>query len=156
MRIRPMDEGDLQEVLTIERLSFPSPWTAGAFRAEMAPPGFAFVSEREGRVVGYIVFRLILQEVHILNLAVDPLHRRGGIGRQLLRFCIDVCSSQGAVVFWLEVREGNLPAISLYRRMGFAVRGRRPGYYRDTGEDALLMELFLGGRIAGYKGNDKV
>lgn len=145
--IRPMAEGDLEEVMAIERASFPSPWTAGAFRGEMSPRGFAFVAEEGGRVKGYIVFRLIRGEVHVLNLAVAPDCRRKGVGKELLRFLVDFCTPKGAVVFWLEVREGNLPAVGLYRHMGFRVKGRRPRYYRDTGEDALIMELFMGGRL---------
>ena len=152
-RIRPMEEGDLPQVLPIERSSFPTPWTAKAFLQEMTPPSFSFVSVQEGeRVLGYVVFRLILEEVHILNLAVAPPWRRQGVGRELLRFCVDFCWRRGGILFSLEVREGNLPAIGLYRKMGFALRGRRPGYYRDTGEDALLMELYLGGQIRASHG----
>jgi len=143
MPIRPMTETDLPKVLEIERVSFPCPWGEWAFRVELKPPGYAFVYELSGEVVGYAVVRIIREEGHLLNIAVAPERRRQGIGTELLRFCIDLCVKRGVKDIWLEVRESNLEAISIYKKMGFIKVGTRRRYYQDTDEDALIMRLRL-------------
>ncbi len=141
--IRPMEEKDLPEVLKIEQNSFASPWGRWAFLVELKPPGYCFVYEKEGNIVGYLVLRIIKDEAHLMNFAVHPEWRRKKIGTQLLQFGINFCRNKGVKSVWLEVRANNLPALSLYQKMGFQTRGIRRGYYQDTGEDALLMELLL-------------
>lgn len=141
-----MIERDLPRVLEIERRSFPTPWGQWAFSVELRPPGFAFVCEAQGKVIGYVVLRIVRDEAHLMNLAVDAPWRGKGIGKALLRFAIDLCTTKGVNTLWLEVRESNDRAISLYRKMGFVAVGRRKGYYQDTGEDAILMELSIGGK----------
>ncbi len=143
MSIRPMQEEDLPQVLSIEKASFSTPWGRWAFLAELKPPGYAFVYEERGRVLGYAVLRIVRDEGHLMNLTVAPQWRKRGIGSDLLRFCIEFCLHRGVTSLWLEVRESNEAAISLYQKMGFVTKGRRKGYYQDTGEDALLMELSL-------------
>lgn len=148
MIIRPMREADLPRVLEIERESFHTPWGRWAFLVEMKPPGHAFVCEVQDQVVGYMVLRIIRDEAHLMNIAVDSPWRGKGLGKAMLRFAIDLCAQKGVTSIWLEVRESNHRAIALYRKMGFVPIARRVKYYQDTGEDALLMELFFGGKTA--------
>jgi len=151
MVIRPMKEEDLPRVLEIEKETFPTPWGKWAFLVELKPPGHAYVCEIQDRVVGYLVLRIIADEAHLMNIAVDRPWRGKGMGKAMLRFAIDLCSQKGVTSLWLEVRESNHAAIALYRKMGFVLVGRRRRYYQDTGEDALLMELFLGGKAVADK-----
>lgn len=145
MPVRPMVDADLPKVLEIERASFPCPWGEWAFRVELKPPGYAFVYELSGEVVGYAVLRIVRDEGHLLNIAVAPERRRQGIGTELLKSCIDLCTKKGVKDLWLEVRESNLGAISLYTKLGFTRVGIRRRYYQDTGEDAFIMRLRLKG-----------
>jgi [ribosomal protein S18]-alanine N-acetyltransferase len=137
---------DLDEVLAIERLSFTLPWSRGAFLYEMEQNRVARCQVmRDGaRVVGYICLWEIGDELHITNIAVHPDVRRRGIGRALLTSVIDEARQQGPRIVALEVRPSNREARQLYEGFGFRVVGRRKGYYYDTGEDALVMQLTQG------------
>ena len=148
--IREMRPQDLYQVLYIEKRSFPTPWTRMMFLYELhSPISFAYVATEEKEIWGYIVYRLVAQEVHIMNLAVHPERRRCGIGTSLLQFCFEQSLRRGAVLFLLEVRESNEAAINLYRKMGFTPSAIRRNYYRDRGEDAIVMKLLWGDRIYG-------
>ncbi len=148
--VAPMSEDELDEVLAIENASFPSPWSRALFIAELnSPNSFPFVALDSGaRVVGFICPMLVIDEGHILDVAVAPAFRGKGIGRLLVEMVIEECRVLGAEFVSLEVRVSNLAAISLYRRLGFIVTGRRKGYY-ENGEDALLME-YIYGKDKGY------
>jgi ribosomal-protein-alanine N-acetyltransferase len=143
--IRPMQVEDLPAVLRIDRLSFATPWSERTYRYELSenPTSRLLVAEEMGadarRVVGYLGYWLIVDEMHISTFAVDPGDRRKGLGAHLLRTAMEQAAEGGAVVATLEVRESNLAAIQLYRRHAYEIVGRRPRYYRDNGEDALLM-----------------
>lgn len=91
--------------------------------------------------VGFVVYWLVADEVHLLNVVVDAAARGRGHGERLVRRVISVAEEMGAEQVCLEVRVGNGAAIRLYERIGFRVMGRRPKYYADNGEDALLMGL---------------
>jgi ribosomal-protein-alanine N-acetyltransferase len=90
---------------------------------------------------GYLIFWVVADEMHILNLAVHPKHRRQGIARRLLAEGLTQARELGANLAWLEVRPSNTPARALYASFGFTEVGRRPQYYDDTSEDALLLTL---------------
>lgn len=139
--ICPMAAADLEQVLAIERASYPLPWLEQHFIDELnaanATPLTAF--DPDGRVVGYICALQVLDEGHILNVAVDPACRGMGVGRLLVQRVLDDCRAQGAAFVSLEVRVSNLAAITLYQQLGFVETGRRKRYY-ENGEDALLME----------------
>jgi len=143
--ICPMCAEDLEQVLAIERQSFPHPWLRQHFMDELnssyAFPLSAF--DPAGRLLGYICPMQLLDEGHILNVAVDPDIRGAGVGRLLVRKVLDECRSNNASFVSLEVRESNSSAIGLYRNMGFAEVGRRKRYY-ENGEDALMMEYVFG------------
>jgi [ribosomal protein S18]-alanine N-acetyltransferase len=139
--ICPMSAADIEQIMAIERASFPLPWLEQHFLDEInsavAFPLTAF--DHDGRVVGYICPMQVLDEGHILNVAVDPACRGMGVGRLLVQRVMDDCRASGAAFVSLEVRVSNSAAISLYRQLGFAAVGQRKGYY-ENGEDALMME----------------
>lgn len=136
---------DLDEVLTIERASFSMPWSRGAFLYEIQQNRVArcWVMREAGRVLGYLCLWEIADELHITNIAVHPSCRRQGIGRTLLQGVLEDARKRKLRLVVLEVRPSNTEARILYETFGFRVIGRRPGYYYDTGEDALVMEADL-------------
>ncbi len=139
--IEDMRKEDIDEILEIERTSFPSPWTREAFLAELKERDSScfLVAKSEGRVVGYAGFWITFDEAHITNLAVHPEYRKKKIGERLIRFLLKLAVSKGAERATLEVRPSNSPAQNLYKKFGFEVGGIQKGYYSDTGEDALIM-----------------
>jgi [ribosomal protein S18]-alanine N-acetyltransferase len=146
--IRPMAPEDLEQVREIDRISFSLPWPESAFQYELnANPAAllwvaeAEVSEKARRVLGMIVAWLIEDEIHIATIAVHPDYRGQGIARRLLTTVLKEGIYKGASQAMLEVRAGNQAAQALYRQFGFEVVSRRPKYYRDNQEDALLMNL---------------
>jgi ribosomal-protein-alanine N-acetyltransferase len=157
VRVRPVEEADLHSIQRIERESFAEPWPAAAFERYVDAPGFlvAVGEEPPGgtidrvAVVGFVVADVVRRDGrpwgHVKDLAVHPDRRGRGVGSQLLGATLQVLAARTDRVA-LEVRASNEAAQGLYRRFGFEVRRRDPGYYRD-GEDALLMV-----RIAGRDG----
>ena len=97
------------------------------------------VAEEEGILFGLIAFRIIADEAEILNLAVDSGRRRQGMASRLIEDVIAACKAAGVGRIFLEVRDSNQPARSLYTRMGFTEVGRRREYYRHPAEDALVL-----------------
>jgi [ribosomal protein S18]-alanine N-acetyltransferase len=143
-----MQEADLERVHTIDQVSFPVPWPRGAYAYEVQrnPASLCLVTEtlsEEGErvLVGMLVGWLVIDEIHIATIAVDPLYRRRGIGRQLLLAGLREAFIRGASSATLEVRASNTAAQAMYRDFGFELVGRRHGYYQDNAEDALLMTL---------------
>lgn len=132
---------DIAQVHEIERLSFSTPWPAYAFEQELTGNRLArYVVARTGeRVVGFAGVWLMVDEAHITTFGVHPEWRRQGIGRRLLLRLLELAVELGARRMTLEVRVSNLAAQALYRSFGFEVAGRRPRYYTDDGEDALVM-----------------
>lgn len=146
LTIREMKRADIQMVMEIEMRSFITPWSKGIFEECLASPiTRAYVIEEGGRIFGYILYYAVLDEAHILNIAVAPSYRKRGIASRLLDYVLEGLKGDGVKECFLEVREGNEDAKLLYKRFGFEVIGRRKGYYRDTREDALMMRLFLPG-----------
>lgn len=156
--LRAMRLDDLPQVLQIDRQSFALPWPERSYRFELQenPASHMLVAESAGEapaaVAGYIGFWLIADEAHISTLAVRPDLRGQGIGTALLRAALARAQAFGAESITLEVRPSNAEAVRLYERFGFSVAGRRPRYYRDNDEDALLMTrhgLQAAGRVDG-------
>lgn len=132
----------LREVLEIETVSFPHPWTRALFEREINfSLSHFFVMLIEGRIAGYGGYWQVLDEGHIVSLAVHPGYRRQGLGRAALQFLIDEMKQYAIVKILLEVRRSNVGAQRLYASYGFVVNGVRPQYYQD--EDAVLMERIL-------------
>lgn len=146
MYLRAATLQDLDAILAIEAQSFPSPWSRQNFLGELSHPHAHLLvagpdPPAPGEVWGYILFWLVIDEMHLLNLAVHPARRRQGLGRRLLTHALAVARRHQAVTAWLEVRPSNQPALQLYRSLGFVQVASRPRYYSDTGEDALILAL---------------
>jgi ribosomal-protein-alanine N-acetyltransferase len=144
--IRRAGLADIPAIWAIEKVSFPTPWSRWSFLAELGhrnshtlvvgPP-----APQPWQTWGYLIFWVVLDEMHILNLAVHPQRRRRGLARRLLAEGLARARGLGAELAWLEVRPSNLAARGLYESFGFRKVGRRPRYYDDTQEDALLLTL---------------
>ncbi len=141
LRIAPMTLDDIAQVHAIERASFPVPWPSYAFRQELETNRMAhyLVARTEDAIVAYGGIWLMVDEAHVTSFAVDPAHRRTGIGGRLMLELMELAVHLGARVATLEVRLSNEAARLLYGRFGFRPVGVRPRYYSDNGEDALIM-----------------
>ena len=138
------EAGDIDQIIAIERESFPTPWSASIFRGEIACPisrvlVAKFDRDPGARVAGYIVYWQVVDETHLHNIAVRRDLRRQGIASRLLGEAVRCSRLKGAKWLTLEVRRSNLIAQRFYEKFGFSVRGIRPGYYTDTSEDALIL-----------------
>jgi ribosomal-protein-alanine N-acetyltransferase len=131
---------DLDAIDTIEQLSFPAPWPKATFAGELQREWARIdVGRIAGEVVAFNNYWIVTTELHILAIATHPDHRGRGHGAQLLDHSIAQARAGGATLATLEVRKGNVPAIALYERAGFATVHVRQRYYQDDGEDALVM-----------------
>ena len=133
---------DLPRVLEIERASFPSPWSEASIAGELDssdPRRMPLVAQWEQAIVGFALVWVVADELHLVSLAVDPAHRRRGIGQGLLDAVQASPEGQRARLLTLEVRASNAAALALYRRNGFMDIALRPHYYPETGEDAVVM-----------------
>ena len=144
IRIGECEEGDLEEMMAIERDAFPSPWSERIFRNERSNPiARILVGRLDSQpckpVAGYVVYWRVADEMQLHNIAVRKDQRRKRVACLLLREALRASRAEGARWVTLEVRRSNLPAQSLYEKFGFLVKGVRPGYYSDTGEDALIL-----------------
>ena len=135
---------ELDALLAIENQSFTSPWPRQHFHSEFNQPYsftlLARLADTPGHeIAGYIIYWLVVDELHILNIAVSPCYRRQGIARGLIREVVRLAKKQGIRTAWLEVRPSNTKALSLYQSLGFHTAMTRKRYYSDTGEDALIL-----------------
>ena len=139
--IRPMLPSDLEVIMEIERVSFSTPWSLESFKAELKDNEYAryLCLELDDQVIGYMGLWFILDEGHITNIAIAPNYRGQHWGEFLMRSVMEKMAGQGMERMTLEVRVSNSPALSLYKKLGFAIAGLRKGYYADTGEDAIIM-----------------
>jgi len=142
-----MQRSDLDAVLAIEQRAFPQPWSRSFFEKELSTPQACCtvaVCGADGRaeLVGYTVCWRVLDELHLLNVAVHADYRGGAIGRRLVEHVLEDGRATGGRVVYLEVRAGNVSARRLYRRLGFRDLGVRRAYY-GPGQDAIVMELRL-------------
>jgi [ribosomal protein S18]-alanine N-acetyltransferase len=138
IRIRALAYADLPQVIGIERRAFPTPWSLAMFVLELSKPsGVCLAAARSEKVVGYLICSRYDQVWHLMNIAVDPPARRRGVATGLLEQMIERTGHEQS--YTLEVRTSNGDAIALYERFGFRSAGKRPRYYRDTGEDAVIM-----------------
>lgn len=138
-----MDEEDLPYVLEIENGSFPNPWHESTFKGEIhnqpISSSFVIVHKLQDRVVGYIIFWCLGEEVQINNIAVHPDYRRMGIAEAVLEQVLSQVQREGAKYVTLEVRPSNFAARSLYSKLGFELLGLRRNYYHSPQEHALVL-----------------
>jgi ribosomal-protein-alanine N-acetyltransferase len=141
VHVVPMRRRHLRSVLRIEGQVYPRPWSLGLFLSELAlRSSRAYVVARvDGSVVGYAGLMMTGRDGHVTTIAVDPLWQRHKIGTRLLLVLTRAALERGATAMTLEVRVGNAPAQSMYRRFGFVPVGVRKNYYVETNEDALVM-----------------
>ena len=135
-----MDQSHVQAIAALERICFNDPWSENAIESELNNSlSLWMVAQDCGKVVGYVGSQSVLGWADMMNLAVDPDYRKQGIGRRLVEALIVRLKENKVTCLTLEVRVSNEPAISLYKSMGFVEVGRRPGYYRNPKEDALIL-----------------
>ena len=141
--IRPLSsETDIDDILRIESISFTNPWTREMYLSELEHRDVSFfyiARDAVGEAIGFCSCWLVLDEIHINNLAVLPEHRRSGVASGLIEHVLKEGGARGAHRATLEVRRSNEPARKLYEKFGFTVTGVRRGYYTRPDEDALVL-----------------
>ena len=138
--VRRLAYSDLPAVISIERRSFPTPWSLAMFVLELSKPsGICLAATDEDEVLGYLICSRYADIWHLMNVAVSPDRRRIGVASRLIAQLLE--ETGGDLPITLEVRVSNADAISMYEGLGFRSAGVRPRYYQDNGEDALIMWL---------------
>ena len=142
-RICPLEERHIHDVAVLEKEVHASPWSEQAFRNELKnDPGVFIVAEENGKVTGYAGMWVIVDEAHVINVAVSPERRREGLGRRLMVELLVRAQELRATCSTLEVRASNSAAIQLYEGLGYVSSGVRKRYYPDNREDAVVMWLY--------------
>ncbi len=140
-KIRPMKTEDLPAVSAIENASFSMPWSEEEIERSFRLANYRFfVAEEDGEVVGYAGILRCLNEADLATVAVLERFRQRGIGAALMKAVLDYAAEEDLECLFLEVRESNFPARSLYEKVGFLPVGRRKDYYEHPREDAILMK----------------
>jgi len=138
--VRRLAYSDLPAVISIERRSFPAPWSLAMFVLELSKPsGICLAATSGNELLGYLVCSRYDRVWHVMNVAVAPERRRQGVASRLISRLLAEAGEE--LPFTLEVRVSNRDAIAMYEKLGFRSAGVRPRYYQDNGEDALIMWL---------------
>ena len=144
VHIRWMIRRDMPEVLAIEHASFEYPWSEEEFLRVLRQRNcIGMVAEYGERVVGYMIYELHKNKLHVLDFACHPEFRRQGVGRQMVAKLVGKLSTHRRTRIALEVRETNLAAQLFYRTQGFRATGVAREHFPDTGEDAYLLQYLL-------------
>jgi ribosomal-protein-alanine N-acetyltransferase len=144
--MRPMEQGDLPQVMALEETVYPFPWTLGIFQDCLRVGYCCWVLTLDQQVIGYGVMSVVIDESHILNICINPKRQSKGLGMKLLSRLLKIARQHGAETAYLEVRRSNRAAIGLYQKLGFVEIGQRRDYYPDRNqsrEDALVMSVEL-------------
>ena len=140
IRLTTMTADHVAQVAALEKICFHDPWSENSVSSELKNPLSLWLVALDGEtVVGYVGSQSVEGEADMMNVAVHPDYRRRGIARMLINELVDALAKQGNHSLALEVRSSNAPAIALYERLGFSQVGRRPNYYRNPKEDALIL-----------------
>lgn len=140
MEILPMTQCHVPQVAALEKICFSDPWSENSVAGELSNPLSCWlVCVENGTVLGYVGAQTVLGETDMMNLAVIPQARRQGIAESLILNLVAELKRQESHCLSLEVRASNAPARALYEKLGFAQVGRRPNYYRNPKEDALIL-----------------
>ena len=145
LQLRPILETDLDQLMPIELKAYPYPWTRGIFSDCLRKAYPCFLHESEGEIIAYSVISAAVEEMHLLNLTVNPEHQGKGLGKRLLHTMEMIGRGLDAKECFLEVRPSNKSAIKLYLNHGFNEIGLRKNYYpADKGrENAVVMAKTL-------------
>ena len=144
MIIEIMNESHVAQVAALEKLCFSDPWSENSVASELSNPlAFWLIAREADAVVGYIGSQSVMGESDMMNVAVHPDRRRKGIAEALVLALCDGLKDRGNTTLALEVRASNEPAKELYEKLGFSLAGRRPNYYRNPKEDALILKKAL-------------
>jgi tRNA threonylcarbamoyladenosine biosynthesis protein TsaB len=147
----PMRLNDLASVMVIENQAYPFPWTSGNFTDSLTAGYEMSVLKEQNVMVGYLVWMAVVDEAHLLNIALSPARQGRGLGLWMMRYFIAQARTREFSKILLEVRPSNHGAIRLYRFLGFQKIGQRKGYYPQSAgsskerEDAIVMQLALRG-----------
>lgn len=140
MMIEPMNASHVSQIAQLEKRCFTDPWSEKSIASELENPlSLWLVAVDGGQLIGYVGSQTVLGETDMLNLAVAPEARRQGTGRALVLALVDALTEKGSHSLMLEVRVSNTPARTLYESLGFSQVGRRPKYYVNPKEDALIL-----------------
>ena len=135
-----LNESHVAPIAELEKLCFSDPWSENSLRYELTNPlSLWLVVLEDDRVAGYVGSQTVLDEADMMNIAVHPDFRRKGIAEALVSGLVAALKEKGSRCLTLEVRASNEPAIKLYEKLGFLQIGRRPKYYRNPREDALIL-----------------
>lgn len=147
LHYEPMQAGDLAEVLALENSVYPHPWSMANFADSLASQYQAWIlRDPDGTLIGYFLLMAIVDEAHLLNVAVAAERQGQGLGLLLLNQAVACARGLGMASVLLEVRPSNLRALQVYERYGFQQIGRRKGYYpaaQQQREDAIVMRFEL-------------
>ena len=141
IQIVSMNESHVAQVAALEKVCFSMPWSENSIRSELTNPlSLWLVAEENGVLLGYIGSQSVMDEADVMNVAVDPNRRREGIALKLVEALVAALNEKDVRALLLEVRASNEPAKALYERQGFVQVGKRPNYYRNPKEDALILK----------------
>lgn len=144
MIIREMKREDVPAIAELEKLCFSDPWSENSIASELDNPlSYWLVAEYNGKIAGYVGSQSVLDAADMMNLAVSPDCRQQGVGQALVNGLVQHLQKNNVIALLLEVRVSNAPAISLYEKLGFEQVGRRPKYYHNPREDALILRKEL-------------
>ena len=141
MKISLLAEPDIPAVQSLEALCFPDPWSVKGLRDTIREDCACFFGawDDAGTLCGYLNATWVLDEININRICTHPAFRRLGAAKQLFASLDDFCRPRGITRFFLEVRESNQPALAFYAGIGFEETGRRPNFYENPSEGAVLM-----------------
>lgn len=144
VNILPLTKEHVSELYILEKASFSEPWSEMTFIKELEnPQSHYFIAVKDEKIVGYAGISTVLDEGHVMNIAVAKDQRGTGIGKKLVKTLIDKGHALGLIGLTLEVRASNTAAINLYESFGFVSVGERKNYYHYPSEDAIIMWNFF-------------
>ena len=140
IHIVPMENHHVMQVAALEKQCFSEPWSENSVASELNNPlSLWLVAVDDGDLAGYVGSQTVMDETDMMNIAVDVRYRRQGVAQALVEALAEQLKKAGSRCLTLEVRISNQPAIALYEKLGFAQVGKRPNYYRNPKEDALIL-----------------
>ena len=137
--IREFIPSDEKGIAELERECFSSPWSENAILESASADTSFFVFAENESILGYAGLQIVLDEGYVTNIAVTKTARGKGIGKALVEALVNLSKNKNLAFISLEVRESNLPAISLYKKFGFEDKGKRKAFYSNPTEDAIIM-----------------